>query len=685
MTAPSFNPDEILAQAPWIRKVVRSMLADEHLADDLAQETLEAGLRQGSSIHGSTRSWLYGVAKNLHRQFLRGQKRREVRERRVATSEFQPDSQDLVERVEIMQIVETAVLALPTAPRDLLILRYYEELSVPQMAKLQGITVQAMESRLHRAKNLLRAQLQRRFGQNWIAAVLPLAGNLPATGGLSIFLMSKFTKVAAVLIVALLFTGVSWPESTDSTLTSNRLNSEVSVPALAANQANDPDLEASELSRELERSEVDSHDTPVIRPFPLTVLDQLTGKPILPKKFSILDPKGMSIDTSSSDWKFAGPNEGKSFTGKVYYLLPGMLHEPEGWMERVEFVFSEQGEYSVQIPYSSGIEAWISDSETGENLSFVQVRVSHSDPEELQRFRNQGTNLIPGQVHPRAFESPLFLQVQSQTFGGVEWQREVFKLDEDGRGVMLGLMCGPAMIEMFRSGYSPKVMQVNFLPGDQMVLSTTLDRRPKVEGYVKDESGEPVSGGTVVIVVRSSPDFDLLSEGDRNLGFAVAQEYQDSNSELLYAAIKQVRTDESGHFTLEVPRGYAFGAFYVGEDGYAESFLESPAPDQSIIILNLTVDPTFGRTLKLVDSLGIGIPEAICQMTIKNDPWYRQYPEVKSNLEGMVFLPWARENEEFGLLMSHDRITEGWDLGRILGGQIIVQPRSSEHEETDKD
>jgi RNA polymerase sigma-70 factor, ECF subfamily len=260
MTTPSFNPDEILAQAPWIRKVVRSMLADEHLADDLAQETLEAGLRQGSSIHGSTRSWLYGVAKNLHRQFLRGQKRREVRERRVATPEFQPDSQDLVEKVEIMQIVENAVLALPTAPRDLLILRYYEELSVPQMAKLQGITVQAMESRLHRAKNLLRTQLQHRFGQNWIAAVLPLAGNLPASGltvsPVSLLLMSKFTKVAALLIMALIFTAVFWPEPADSTLMSNGSNSEASANALAANEAGDADLGGSSLTPESENTAV---------------------------------------------------------------------------------------------------------------------------------------------------------------------------------------------------------------------------------------------------------------------------------------------------------------------------------------------------------------------------------------------------------------------------------------------
>ncbi|MBC8406104.1 MAG: sigma-70 family RNA polymerase sigma factor [Planctomycetes bacterium] len=228
MTTPSFNPDEILAHSPWIRKVVRSMLADEYLADDLAQEALEAGLRQGSSIQGSTRSWLYGVVKNLHRQFLRGQKNREQREHRVAVLEHQPDSEELVEKVEIRQAVEKAVLALPAEPRDLLILRYYEELSVPQMAKLQSVSVQAMESRLHRAKQLLRVQLQNRFGDNWTTVLLPMVSGLPSVAEslnpLSLLLMNKFTQAALVLIVGTISAAVFWPEpaspvvTTESTL-----------------------------------------------------------------------------------------------------------------------------------------------------------------------------------------------------------------------------------------------------------------------------------------------------------------------------------------------------------------------------------------------------------------------------------------------------------------------------------
>jgi RNA polymerase sigma-70 factor, ECF subfamily len=236
VTAPSFNPDEILAQASWIRKVVRSMLADEHLADDLAQEALETGLRHGSAIRGSTRSWLYSVAKNLHRQFLRGQQRREIREAKVAVPEHLSAAPDPVEKVETMHIVQAAVLALPNASRDLLILRYYENLSVPEMAKRLEISVPTMESRLHSAKKLLRAQLQNRLGQNWIAAVLPLAGGLP-TGGLSIspislFLMSKFTKVAALLIVALIFGSVFWPDPDSTALESTAPSAEAAGAGL---------------------------------------------------------------------------------------------------------------------------------------------------------------------------------------------------------------------------------------------------------------------------------------------------------------------------------------------------------------------------------------------------------------------------------------------------------------------
>jgi RNA polymerase sigma factor (sigma-70 family) len=215
---PSFDPEPILAQASWIRKVVRQMLRDEHLAEDLAQQALEVGLRNKSRIQGSTRSWLYGVAQNLHLQFLRGQQRREKREQRVAVSESTTQSQDLVEKMEVMQMVEQAVLALPQEPRDLLILRYYEDHSVRQLAEMQGVPIKTMDSRLQRAKQLLRAQLQTRIGSNWIAVLLPLTAGAPASSlalsPISIFLMSKFFKVAAVLLIAVLGSTMFWPDET---------------------------------------------------------------------------------------------------------------------------------------------------------------------------------------------------------------------------------------------------------------------------------------------------------------------------------------------------------------------------------------------------------------------------------------------------------------------------------------
>jgi len=199
--------------------MVREMVSDPALAEDLTQDALEIGLRHDVGTVGNIRRWFRGVVKNLLRQSYRGQIRREQREQRVAMErdDFDPPMHELMERVEIQQQVARAVLKLPLEHRRLLILRYYEQHSVAQIAEALGISENAAGLRIHRAKAMLRSQLQSSIGSDWRMLAIPISAGVTkvslATATTSVLAMNKFAKVIAILIVGLICSVPFWPVS----------------------------------------------------------------------------------------------------------------------------------------------------------------------------------------------------------------------------------------------------------------------------------------------------------------------------------------------------------------------------------------------------------------------------------------------------------------------------------------
>lgn len=204
--------------------MVREMVADPAEADDLSQQTLEAGLRQQPGTIQNLKGWFRGVAKNLLRQSYRSQARRQSREQRVASSgqATDPPMDELMERVEIQQKVAGAVLELPLEQRRILILRYYEQQTVAQIAKALGISESAAGLRIHRAKSMLRGRLQSKLGGDWRALALPIGAKIGkvslATATTSIFAMNKFAKTAVVLFVGLLCSLPFFPDADNNGL-----------------------------------------------------------------------------------------------------------------------------------------------------------------------------------------------------------------------------------------------------------------------------------------------------------------------------------------------------------------------------------------------------------------------------------------------------------------------------------
>src|SRR5262245_25160389 len=78
MNAPEHRIESLLLHDGFVRALARSLLADRHAADDVAQETWVAALERGDAAASLPR-WLAGVVKHLAGKVRRSEHRRERR------------------------------------------------------------------------------------------------------------------------------------------------------------------------------------------------------------------------------------------------------------------------------------------------------------------------------------------------------------------------------------------------------------------------------------------------------------------------------------------------------------------------------------------------------------------------------------------------------------------------------
>lgn len=128
------------------------------VAEELTQQTFVEAVRSRSYVdRGQPASWLIGIARHRLIDYLRGLERRENRLLRLVSTRApqqiwmdEPDPDDRVSH---------ALARLPAAQRAAVVLRYVDDLSVSEVARLLGRTESAVESLLSRGRESLRKQL----------------------------------------------------------------------------------------------------------------------------------------------------------------------------------------------------------------------------------------------------------------------------------------------------------------------------------------------------------------------------------------------------------------------------------------------------------------------------------------------------------------------------------------------
>jgi RNA polymerase sigma-70 factor (ECF subfamily) len=124
-------------------------------AEDIVQECFVELLRPGCSYESgrtSIRTYLFGVVRN---QSLKRRRRSEHPPREEHARS--PESELL--RSEMEGVVARAVMGLPEAQREVLILAHYEQMALAEIAAVLDLEVGAVKSRLQRARAGLKETL----------------------------------------------------------------------------------------------------------------------------------------------------------------------------------------------------------------------------------------------------------------------------------------------------------------------------------------------------------------------------------------------------------------------------------------------------------------------------------------------------------------------------------------------
>ncbi len=152
----------------WLRTVLLARLGSLDEVDEVMQEVAVAAANQSAKRQPVERvgPWLYRVALRQVMLFRRKQGRRRKLVANVAQSKQpsevdsrSPSAIDWLLGQERNRLVGNVLMQLTERDRQLLMLKYVEDYSYDEIAQRIGITASAVQSRLHRARKLLKQQL----------------------------------------------------------------------------------------------------------------------------------------------------------------------------------------------------------------------------------------------------------------------------------------------------------------------------------------------------------------------------------------------------------------------------------------------------------------------------------------------------------------------------------------------
>jgi len=166
--ADSFNELVLRWERPIYALAYRTIGREED-ARDVCQETFLRAFRALPGFRGQAKfsSWLYRIALNLCRDWVRRERRTPVVQppedvdvmELAAAVEPSESFEDLVARKDLSRAVERAMALLPDEQRTAIVLKEYHGLTFQEIAELLGCPLSTVKTRLYQGLTVLRREL----------------------------------------------------------------------------------------------------------------------------------------------------------------------------------------------------------------------------------------------------------------------------------------------------------------------------------------------------------------------------------------------------------------------------------------------------------------------------------------------------------------------------------------------
>ena len=135
------------------------ILRDDSLAEDAVQETFLKAYKAIDTFRGesSEKTWLFRIGVNVCRDMKRGRWFRYL-DRRVTPETLPIPAPEADEDYEELS---QAILRLPDRDKEIILLYYYQDMNIRDIAQTLGLAPSSVSNRLKKARERLKALLER--------------------------------------------------------------------------------------------------------------------------------------------------------------------------------------------------------------------------------------------------------------------------------------------------------------------------------------------------------------------------------------------------------------------------------------------------------------------------------------------------------------------------------------------
>ena len=179
-----YEPDEIIYQRvltgdrqqlallvdryyPLLLAFLIRITGQSQLSEDMVQETFVRLLKYKGSAPAAFRPWVYRIALNLVRDYFRSAllwreiQLEPIKEQQEAKWKVEDDVENSINQESLTRKAVFLLQHLPLPQREVIILRFYHDLSLEEIADVTGVPLGTVKSRLYRGLQLARKILER--------------------------------------------------------------------------------------------------------------------------------------------------------------------------------------------------------------------------------------------------------------------------------------------------------------------------------------------------------------------------------------------------------------------------------------------------------------------------------------------------------------------------------------------